>query len=125
MRRGVVTVLAAGAVLAAAGAAPVGGQPASPSPDAQGASRETPGVLPAGPARDVTFHVCTACHSSALIRRSGFTAAQWDDLMDWMSERQNMPVLNPDLRRMIVSYLAEHFPPRRTSPRGTRNPFAD
>lgn len=88
-------------------------------------SRETPEALPAGPARDVTFYVCTACHSTALIQRSGFTAEQWDGLMDWMSERQNMPVLNPALRQMIVAYLAEHFPPRRATPRGGRNPFSE
>jgi hypothetical protein len=97
----------------------------APGAAAQGQPRETPEMLPPGAARDVTFHVCTPCHSTAVIRRSGFTAAQWDDLMDWMSERQNMAVLNPQLRSMIVGYLAENFPPRRTSPRGTRNPLSD
>jgi hypothetical protein len=92
---------------------------------APAAQRETPAALPEGPGRDVTFYVCTPCHSTAVIRRGGFTRAQWDDLMDWMSERQNMPVLNPELRRTVVDYLAEAFPPRRTSPRGGRNPFAD
>ena len=110
----------AAALIAAAPPAPGQTPPAAFNP-----SRETPDVLPPGPARDVTFYVCTPCHSSAVIRRSGFTPDQWDDLMDWMSSRQNMPVLNPDLRRMIVAYLAEHFPPRRTAPRAGRNPFAD
>ena len=89
------------------------------------AEAETPDALPDGPGRDDTFYRCTACHSTALIRRSGFTRAQWDDLMDWMVQRQNMPPLEPDMRRIIVDYLAEAFPPRRTSPRGGRNPFAE
>jgi Spy/CpxP family protein refolding chaperone len=88
-------------------------------------ARETPDALPPGPGRDVTFHVCTPCHSTALIRRSGLTRPQWDALMDWMSERQNMPVLNPALRTMVVDYLAEAFPPRRAGPRGRATPFAD
>jgi hypothetical protein len=95
---------------------------AQPAPAAQ---RETPGVLPDGPGRDVTFYVCTPCHSTSVITRGGFTRTQWDDLMDWMVQRQNMAPLNPELRRTIVDYLAEAFPPRRTTPRGGRNPFAD
>lgn len=86
---------------------------------------ETPDILPDGPGQDETFHACIACHSTAVIRRSGFTRAQWDDLMDWMTQRQNMPPLDPALRRTVVDYLAEAFPPRRASPRGGRNPFAD
>jgi hypothetical protein len=94
-------------------------------PAAAHEARETPAVLPDGPGRDVTFHVCTPCHSTAVIRRSGLTRPQWDELMDWMSERQNMPRLNPALRAMVVDYLAQAFPPRRQGPRGGPNPFAD
>jgi hypothetical protein len=88
-------------------------------------TRETPAALPDGPGRDVTFHVCTPCHSTAVIRRSGLTRPQWDELMDWMSEKHAMPRLNPALRTMVVDYLAASFPPRRTAPRGGANPFAE
>ncbi|GIX09736.1 cytochrome C-552 [Elioraea sp.] len=110
-------------VLALAGA---GG--AVPSPAAAQAPADIPGaieeidVLPEGEGREETFYTCTACHNTALIRRSGFTREQWDDLMDWMVTRQNMPPLETDQRKVIVDYLAEHFPPRRTRP-GFVNPF--
>ena len=98
--------------------APARAQPAGPE-------RETPAVLPEGPGREVTFYVCTPCHSTAVIRRSGLTRPQWDDLMDWMVQRQGMPELNPELRRTVVDYLAQAFPPRRAAPRAGRNPFSE
>lgn len=85
---------------------------------------ETEDVLPAGRGRDEVFPLCTACHASAVIRRSGLTRDGWDELMDWMTERHGMPALEGDQRAVIVEYLAEHFPPRRGSPGGRgRNPF--
>ncbi|WP_291296009.1 hypothetical protein [Elioraea sp.] len=85
---------------------------------------EDPSALPDGDGRDETFYSCTACHSTALIRRSGFTRQQWDDLMDWMVEKQNMNPLEADERKLIVDYLARAFPPRRTRPPAFNNPFA-
>ena len=85
---------------------------------------EEPSVLPDGHGRDETFYACTACHSSALIRRSGFTRQQWDDLIDWMVEKQNMNPLTAEDRVLIVDYLAGAFPPRRTRPPAFANPFA-
>lgn len=85
---------------------------------------ETEDVLPAGPGREVVFPLCTACHASAVIRRSGLTRERWDELMDWMTERHGMPPLEGEQRTVIVDYLAEHFPPRRSGTAGRgRNPF--
>lgn len=101
---------------------------AAPPPAAAQAPLDVPGaieeidVLPEGEGREETFYTCTACHNTALIRRSGMTREQWDELMDWMVTRQNMPPLEPNQRKVIVDYLAEHFPPRRTRP-GFVNPF--
>jgi hypothetical protein len=98
---------------------------AAPSPSTLHADEpEEPSVLPDGHGRDETFYLCTACHSSAIIRRSGFTRQQWDDLMDWMVERQNMSPLSPEERTLIVDYLAEAFPPRRQRAPAFANPFA-
>ena len=83
---------------------------------------ETEDVLPPGHGREETFAACTACHSTAIIRRSGLTRPRWDGLMDWMVERQGMSPLEPDQRVVIVDYLAGAFPARRTDPRAT-NPF--
>jgi hypothetical protein len=86
----------------------------------QTAEEET--VLPDGDGRSETFGYCTACHNTAIIRRSGFTRQQWDGLMDWMSERHGMTPLEGELRETIVGYLATHFAPRQAPGRG-RNPF--
>ncbi|WP_458096521.1 hypothetical protein [Roseomonas sp. WA12] len=83
--------------------------------------RETEDVLPAGHGRGEVFALCTACHSTALIRRSGFTRERWDELMDWMTEKQGMAPLEGEMRGLVVDYLAQNFAPRR-APRGG-NPF--
>ncbi|MCR0982827.1 hypothetical protein [Roseomonas populi] len=82
---------------------------------------ETEDILPAGHGRAETFARCTACHSTAIIRRSGFTQDRWDELMDWMTEKQGMAPLDGADRALIVGYLAQQFPPRR-NPRNA-SPF--
>jgi cytochrome c5 len=96
---------------------------ATPAPQAN-PEHEDPSALPAGAAQEVTFYTCTACHSTALITRSGLARPAWDELMDWMVARHGMTPLEPDRRVEIVDYLAEHFPPRRRQPAGRVNPFA-
>lgn len=93
---------------------------AQTNPDAPGS--EEPSVLPAGPGQEEVFYTCTACHSSAIIRRSGFRRDQWDGLMDWMTEKHGMNPLEGADRALIVDYLAQHFGPR-TAPARGRNPF--
>ena len=83
---------------------------------------EEPSVLPAGPGQEEVFYTCTACHSSAIIRRSHFPREQWDGLMDWMTEKHGMNPLEGAERTLIVDYLAQHFGPRQAPARG-RNPF--
>lgn len=97
---------------------------AAPSLPPRASEPEEPTVLPDGHGRDETFYACTACHSTAIIRRSGFTRQQWDDLMDWMVDKQNMNPLEPDERTLIVDYLAGAFPPRRERAPAFANPFA-
>jgi hypothetical protein len=84
---------------------------------------ETPEALPEGHGREDTFYRCTACHSTALIRRSRLSRDRWDELMDWMTERHGMPALEGDERRLIVDYLAGAFPPHEQRRRGPANPF--
>lgn len=96
---------------------------AAPVPRAN-PEHEDPSALPAGEAQEITFYTCTACHSTALIRRSGLSRQAWDEMMDWMVVRQGMTPLDPDRRVQIVDYLAENFPPRRRQPGGRVNPFA-
>ena len=83
---------------------------------------EEPSVLPAGKGQEEVFYACTACHSTAIIRRSAFPREQWDGLMDWMVEVHGMNLLEGADRTLIVDYLAQHFGPRAAPARG-RNPF--
>jgi mono/diheme cytochrome c family protein len=104
---------------------PAPAQVAAPaSPVQANPDNEAPDVLPPGDGREEAFYACTACHSTALIRRSGLSRAAWDGLMDWMVEKQNMTPLDPAQRTLIVDYLAQAFPPRRQQPGGRVNPFA-
>ncbi len=79
-------------------------------------------VLAEGEGRSEVFGYCTACHNTALIRRSAFTRERWDELMDWMTEKHNMNPIEGEFRDTIVDYLAQHYGPRARGPRGG-NPF--
>lgn len=82
---------------------------------------EEPSVLPAGEGQEEVFYACTACHSTAIIRRSRFPREEWDRLMDWMTEVHGMNPLEGEERVLIVDYLTRHYgPAQRTGP---RNPF--
>ena len=79
-------------------------------------------VLAEGEGRSEVFGYCTACHNTALIRRSAFTRERWDELMDWMTEKHGMNPLEGEFRDTIVDYLTRHYGPRTRGPRGG-NPF--
>jgi cytochrome c5 len=79
-------------------------------------------VLAEGEGRSEVFGYCTACHNTALIRRSAFTRDRWDELMDWMAEKHGMNPLEGEFRTIIVDYLGRHYGLRARSPRGG-NPF--
>jgi hypothetical protein len=96
---------------------------AEPAPAGIGQVVETPEVLPEGAGREDTFYRCTACHGTAVIRRSRLSRERWDELMDWMTERHGMPPLEGEERRLIVDYLAGAFPPQEQRRRGSANPF--
>lgn len=83
-------------------------------------AQETPEALPEAPGREETFYACTACHGTAVIGRSRLTREGWDELMDWMTEKQGMAPLEGEERRVIVDYLARAFPPGQ---RRGGNPF--
>jgi hypothetical protein len=86
------------------------------------ARAEEESVLADGEGRGETFAYCTACHNTALIRRSAFTRERWDELMDWMVEKHGMNPIEGEFRATIVDYLAQHYGPRARGPRGG-NPF--
>jgi hypothetical protein len=82
---------------------------------------EKPEEFPAGPGRDETFYACTACHGFKLVAQQGQSREQWEDTLDLMTEKHNMPKLEGDLRKIVLDYLETTYPPRR--PPGWQNPF--
>ena len=78
---------------------------------------------PAGRGRDETFYACTACHGFKLVAQQGQARRQWDETIDFMMAKHNMPALEAAERQLILDYLEATFPPRAPASRGWRNPF--
>jgi hypothetical protein len=94
---------------------------------------EQPSVFPDGPYRDEVFYLCTACHSSRLVRNQAMSRERWDATLIWMSERHGMPELEGEDRARFLDYLTAHFGPAAETPQRRapfliqpqrRNPFA-
>jgi hypothetical protein len=100
-----------------AAAAPAGAQSQAFTP-----SDEKPEDYPAAPGREDTFYACTPCHGFRIVAQQGQSRRQWDDTLDWMTQRFNMPVPGDADRKTMLDYLEAAFPPR-SSPRGWQNPF--
>jgi hypothetical protein len=84
---------------------------------------ESPEDFPAGPGRDDTFYTCTACHGFKLVAQQGMNRRQWDDSLNWMTEKHNMPKLEGKDRETVLNYLEATYPPRRPAGGGWQNPF--
>jgi hypothetical protein len=82
---------------------------------------ESPEDYPDGPGREQTFYACTPCHGFKIVAQQGQTRRQWDDTLDWMTQRHSMPRPNDGDRKVLLDYLEEAFPAR--APRGWQNPF--
>ncbi|MET3841116.1 hypothetical protein [Bradyrhizobium sp. OAE829] len=86
---------------------------------------ESPEEFAAGTGRDETFYACTACHGFKLVAQQGLTRAQWDDSINLMIRRHNMPPLDDKDRAVVLGYLEAAYPPRAPAARGGwQNPFA-
>jgi hypothetical protein len=86
---------------------------------------ENPEDYPAGAGRDDTFYACTACHGFKLVAQQGMTRRQWEDSLQWMTDRHGMPLLPAKEQKIVLDYLEGTFPPRAPAGRGGwQNPFA-
>ena len=90
------------------------------------AARRKPGRFSRrGLGRDETFYTCTACHGFKLVAQQGMTRAQWEDSINLMIRRHNMPPLDARDRGVVLNYLETAYPPRAPAARGGwQNPFA-
>ena len=86
---------------------------------------ESPEDFPAGAGRDETFYACTACHGFKLVAQQGLSRAGWEDSINLMIRRHNMPPLDAKDRAVVLGYLAATYPPRAPAARGGwQNPFS-
>ena len=66
-------------------------------------------LLPVGVGRDETDAYCSACHSLKLVVQQGLSRADWEELLDWMVEEQEMEPLEAGDKAKVLGYLAKHF----------------
>ena len=86
---------------------------------------ESPEEFAAGPGRDEAFYACTACHNFKLVAQQGMTRRQWEDSLQWMTDRHGMSPLPAKEQKVVLDYLEATFPPRQPAGRGGwQNPFA-
>lgn len=86
---------------------------------------ENPEDFPAGAGRDDTFYACTACHNFKLVAQQGMTRRQWEDSLQWMTDRHGMSPLPAKEQTVVLDYLEATFPPRAPAGRGGwQNPFS-
>jgi cytochrome c len=67
------------------------------------------GGLPEGPGRAAVYFNCTACHSLNQFTQQRMSREEWDQLLDWMVEKNKMHPMEPWARRQVLNYLATHF----------------
>jgi hypothetical protein len=86
-------------------------------------AEEQPEQFPDGPNREDTFYFCTACHGFRIVAAQGMSRTRWNETLDFMVTRHNMPDVQGADRDRILDYLASAFP-ERTERRGGKSPFS-
>lgn len=71
-----------------------------------------PGVLPAGPGRNLTESGCLICHSAMLIAQQHKDSTGWEKTVSLM-EKWGAPV-SPTARETLMIYLRRHFGAKQT-----------
>ncbi len=65
--------------------------------------------LPPGEGVDEVYYGCIACHSLRTVTNTGFSRRVWDELLDWMVEDQGMMEPEPEVREIMLDYLATYL----------------
>ena len=84
---------------------------------------EAPEDYPDAPHREDTFYFCTACHGFRIVAAQRMSRARWDETLDWMERRHNLPKSEGDDRAHLLDYLSTAFPESADGQRGFKNPF--
>ncbi|MFW5641464.1 MAG: aldehyde dehydrogenase [Roseicyclus sp.] len=71
------------------------------------------GIFHPAPGAQITYDLCTTCHSEMIIAQQGQTREGWDDILVWMVEEMGMAELAEDEREQVLDYLAEYYNPDR------------
>jgi hypothetical protein len=59
------------------------------------------------------------------VAQQGMTRRQWEDSLQWMTDRHGMSPLPAKDQKVVLDYLEATFPPRTPAGRGGwQNPFA-
>ncbi len=67
-------------------------------------------LLPAGEGREMVIERCSNCHGlDEIFDGVGMSRGDWDDMV-W--EMSVIARRKPEIREVIVDYLATHFPPK-------------
>jgi hypothetical protein len=93
---------------------------------AQGATaiEETPESLPDFKGREEAFGFCAGCHSFRVVGRQGMDRARWDETLNFMTEKHNMPAPDPETRTLLLDYLSQAYPANSPAKGGWVSPFA-
>lgn len=65
--------------------------------------------LPPGKGREEVYYGCAPCHSLKLVTQQGLSRQRWEDTLNWMTEKQAMPEIDPEARKLIVDYLTKFY----------------
>lgn len=84
---------------------------------------EEPEEFPEALGREEAFYGCTACHGFKLVAAQGMSRQRWDETIEFMIQRHNMPTPGAQEREKMLDYLARAFPEQPAARRARPNPF--
>lgn len=64
--------------------------------------------LPDGVGGEEVEAYCSACHSLKTVVQQGLSREDWDELLVWMVEEQEMEPIDAEDRKLVLDYLAEN-----------------
>ncbi len=70
--------------------------------------------LPDGVGGEEVEAYCSACHSLKTVVQQGLKREDWEELLVWMVEEQEMEPIDAEDRKLVLDYLAENISPEAT-----------